>query len=54
MIISVILLSTCAGKTPNPIPQHQSGDEAKQKLKCNCTKTTNLTVKEYTKIKKLV
>jgi hypothetical protein len=52
VLISVLLLSACAGKTPNPIPQHQPGDESlscsalKQELMDNQTKITNLIPKQ--------
>ena len=51
-LISVLLLSACAGNTPNPIPQRQSGDEnlscgaLRQELMDNQTKITNLIPKQ--------
>ncbi len=52
VLISVVLLSACAGKTPNPIPQRQPGDESlscsalKQELMDNQTKITHLIPKQ--------
>jgi hypothetical protein len=52
LFASVLLLSACAGKTPNPVPQHQPGDEMlscsqiKQELMDNQTKIMNLIPKE--------
>ena len=48
LLSSLILLSACAGRTPNPVPQHQPGDESltcnalKLELMNNQTKITNL------------
>ncbi|MFM2323041.1 MAG: hypothetical protein RLZZ225_1194 [Pseudomonadota bacterium] len=48
LFASLILLSACAGRTPNPVPQHQPGDESltcnalKLELMNNQTKITNL------------
>ncbi len=47
-----LLLSACAGRTPNPVPQRQPGDEVltcsqiKQELMDNQTKIMNLIPKE--------
>lgn len=52
ILISVILLTACAGNTPNPIPQHQPGDEnlncseLRQELMDNQTKITRLIPKQ--------
>ncbi|BBB15666.1 uncharacterized protein RVIR1_12040 [Candidatus Rickettsiella viridis] len=52
LVITTLLLSACAGKTPNPIPQHQPGDELltcsqiKQELLDNRVKVMNLIPKE--------
>lgn len=35
LLAGVVLLSACAGRTPNPVPQHQPGDES---LTCNALK----------------
>lgn len=35
LLSTVVLLSACAGRTPNPIPLHQPGDES---LTCNALK----------------
>ena len=48
LLSSLILLSACAGRTPNPVPQHQPGDESltckalKLELMNKQTKITNL------------
>lgn len=48
LLSCLILLSACAGRTPNPVPQHQPGDESlscnalKLELMNNQTKITNL------------
>lgn len=48
MLISVALLSTCAGKTPSPIiPHPQCCNDTKQKPKDNKTKTSNNIPKEF-------
>ncbi|MES2998263.1 MAG: hypothetical protein V4700_02955 [Pseudomonadota bacterium] len=50
--ISILLLSACAGRTPDPVPQHQPGDDSltcsqiKQELMDNQTKVMNLIPKE--------
>lgn len=51
-LFSAILLSACAGRTPNPVPQYQPGDkllscsQIKQELMDNQTKVMNLIPKE--------
>ncbi|MES2141615.1 MAG: hypothetical protein V4471_01835 [Pseudomonadota bacterium] len=48
LFAATLLLSACAGRTPNPIPQRQPGDELlscsqiKQELMDNQTKVMNL------------
>jgi hypothetical protein len=52
LFAATLLLSACAGRTPNPVPQHQPGDEIltcsqiKQELMDNQTKVMNLIPKE--------
>jgi hypothetical protein len=52
LFISTLLLSACAGRTPNPISQHQPGDEIlscsqiKQELSDNQAKIMNLIPQE--------
>ena len=47
VLISVALLSACAGKTPSPTPQPQCCNDTKQKPKDNKTKNTNIIPKEF-------
>ncbi|MFZ0219774.1 MAG: hypothetical protein WAL30_06180 [Candidatus Aquirickettsiella sp.] len=47
VLISVALLSACAGKTLTPIPQPQCCNDTKQKPKDNKTKTTHHIPKEF-------
>lgn len=52
LFLTSFLLSACAGRTPNPIPQHQPGDkilscsQIKQELLDNQTKVMNLIPQE--------
>ena len=52
LFAATLLLSACAGRTPNPIPQHQPGDELlscsqiKQEIMDNQTKVMNLIPQE--------
>jgi hypothetical protein len=52
LVASSLLLSACAGRTPNPVPQYQPSDESlscsaiKKELLDNQTKILNLIPKE--------
>lgn len=57
LFAATLLLSSCAGRTPNPIPQYQPGDEMltcsqiKGELMDNQTKVMNLIPKEDKTVK---